>query len=260
MQKDVNLFQIGEVIKIVGKNITRRIILNYEDKGLIIPAKKDLKSGYRFYSADNIMQIKSIRAFQSFGLSLKECKDYYYDKNNIEKYIHRLTKLRDTIDRNIQQLHIRAIKDNELTVREVNLTRVVCFCRRCQCKDAKDAAIKLRQTYIDASKCATISKFDKMFTIRMSNFDKSTDLLCCIPVEDNFYGPERIEFVATKALCIYFRGSYENLKTAIEELNRYLKENNIKPKDKFRSIYFEGPPQRGLNTNEYITQVAVPIF
>ena len=49
---DDSLFQIGEVVKIVG--VTRKALLNYEKMGLVTPAVKDAKSGYRYYTADNM--------------------------------------------------------------------------------------------------------------------------------------------------------------------------------------------------------------
>ena len=42
-----NLFSIGEIAEAVG--ITRKIILNYEAKGLIQPDKKDGSIGNRYY-------------------------------------------------------------------------------------------------------------------------------------------------------------------------------------------------------------------
>ena len=65
-----SLFQIGEVAKILG--ITRKALLVYEEKGLLTPALKDKESGYRYYSADNMTQIRSILSLQALGLSLKE--------------------------------------------------------------------------------------------------------------------------------------------------------------------------------------------
>lgn len=47
---DDNLFKIGEIAKILG--VTRKTILVYEDMGLLTPAIKDEKSGYRYYTAD----------------------------------------------------------------------------------------------------------------------------------------------------------------------------------------------------------------
>lgn len=83
--------------------------------------------------------------------------------------------------------------------------------------------------------------------------------MCCIPVNDEFMGDEREEFVETPALCIYYRGSYEGIGTAIAALDTYVRENHVQTTGYYRSIYLEGPPNRGANSNDYITEVAVPI-
>ena len=70
-----DLFQIGEVAKILG--VTRKTLLVYEDMGLLAPAVKDEDSGFRYYTADNMTQIRAIRSLQVLGLSLKEVKEYY---------------------------------------------------------------------------------------------------------------------------------------------------------------------------------------
>ncbi|WP_295868739.1 MerR family transcriptional regulator, partial [uncultured Oscillibacter sp.] len=85
---DASLFQIGEVMKIVG--VTRKALRVYEEMGLLTPAVQDEESGYRYYSADNMTQIRSIRSLQALGLSLKEVAAYYYDTENMDAYLHRL--------------------------------------------------------------------------------------------------------------------------------------------------------------------------
>ena len=69
-----NLFQIGEIAKILG--VTRKTILVYEERGLLTPAVKDEATGYRYYTADNMTQIRSIRSLQALGLSLNEIAEY----------------------------------------------------------------------------------------------------------------------------------------------------------------------------------------
>ena len=98
-----------------------------------------------------------------------------------------------------------------------------------------------------------------MFTIRLSKDPGKLDLMCCLPMEDCFDGPERMEFAETPALCIYYRGPYENTVSAIKALMAYVKENNVEIAGPFRSIYLEGPPNRGANSEDYITQIAVPV-
>ena len=117
------LFKIGEVTKIMG--ITRKTLLVYEDMGLLTPAVKDEESGFRYYSADNMTQIRAIRSLQSLGLTLKEVEQYYYDTENIDIYLARLMELRVSLDKNIQMLQVRAAKRGDLTARKTTLPRQV---------------------------------------------------------------------------------------------------------------------------------------
>lgn len=254
---DETLFKIGEVTKIMG--VTRKALLVYEDMGLLTPAVKDEESGYRYYSADNMTQIRSIRSLQTLGLTLKEVAEYYYDTENIDTHLERLMQLRATLDKNIQMLQLRSAKRGDLTVHKTTLPRQVCFCREYECDDVTDASNKLRDTYIDAARSGKMSMLSRMFTMRMSNTPDKLRIMCCIPVEDGFYGPERREFVETPALCIYYRGPYERISSAISALIKYVKDNKIETIGPFRSIYLEGPPNRGKNSADYITQIAVPI-
>lgn len=254
---DETLFQIGEVMKIMG--VTRKTLRVYEDMGLLTPAVQDEESGYRYYTADNMTQIRAIRSLQVLGLSLKEVKEYYYDIENMDKHLQRLYELRAALDRNIQMLQVRSAKRGDLTVHKTRLPQQVCFCRQYQCSDATDAANKLRDTYIAAARTGKMSMLSRMFTMRMTQNPDALDLMCCIPVDDSFDGPERTEFAETPALCIYYRGPYEGTATAIRALLEYVKENNIETTGPFRSIYLEGPPNRGESSGDYITQVAVPI-
>lgn len=252
-----NLFQIGEVTKLLG--VTRKTLLVYENMGLLIPAVKDEDSGYRYYTADNLTQIRAIRSLQSLGLSLKEVAEYYYDADNMDKHLQRLLDLRATLDRNIQMLQVRSAKQGDLTVHHTSLPRQVCFCRQYRCGSAAEAALKLRDTYIAAARTGKMSMVGRMFTVRMNQDPDVLDLLCCIPVDDSFDGPERMEFAAADALCVYYRGPYEGTAAAIRALEEYVRENGAETTGPFRSIYLEGPPNRGDNSADYITLVAVPV-
>ncbi len=254
---DESLFQIGEVTKILG--VTRKTLLVFEEMGLLTPAVKDEESGYRYYSADNMTQIRSIRSLQSLGLSLKEVAEYYYDTANVDTHLQRLTELRSALDRNIQMLQVRAAKRGDMTVHRTTLPQQVCFCRQYKCENVSDAANKLRDTYIAAARTGKMSMLSRMFTVRMSHAAEKLELMCCIPVDSSFDGPERIEFAETPAMCIYYRGPYEGTVDAMRALNEYVKTNNIETTGTFRSIYLEGPPNRGEKSEDYITQVVVPI-
>ena len=59
------LLSIGEAAKAL--EVTRRMILNYEDKGLILPDQRDGINGNRYYTADTVSRIRSIRILQNLG-------------------------------------------------------------------------------------------------------------------------------------------------------------------------------------------------
>lgn len=252
------LFKIGEIAKILG--VTRKTILVYEEMGLLVPAVKDEKSGYRYYTADNMSQLRSIRSLQVLGLSLAEIKKYYYDTANLDHQLARLMDLRAALNRNIQLLQVRTAKPGDFTVHSVRLPEQVCFCRNYQCSDAKDASDKLRDTYIAAARTGKLSLSARMFTMRIGQPASGLSLMCCIPVQNDFTGEERTQFPETTALCIYYRGAYEGISDAIAVLNAHTTANHIQTAGAFRCIYLEGPPSRGEHTSDYITQVAVPVL
>lgn len=255
--QDETLFRMGQITKILG--VTRKTLLVFEDMGLLTPAVKDPESGYRYYSADNMTQIRAIRSLQALGLTLKEVAEYYYDTANIDAHLQRLMDLRDKLDKNIHILQVRAAKPGDLTVRKTSLSRQVCFCQQHPCHDVSEAAKRLRDTYIAAAQTGKLSASSRMFTMRLSQPTEELNLMCCIPIDSSYDGPERVEFAETPALCIYYRGRYEGIPTAIRALMAYVKENNIETTGPFRCIYLEGPPNRGENSEDYITQVAVPV-
>ena len=65
-----NLMSVGEVSRALG--ITRRIILNYEDKGLIEADVKDGFTGNRYYTTDTLTRIRTIRVFRTSDCRLSK--------------------------------------------------------------------------------------------------------------------------------------------------------------------------------------------
>ena len=204
-------------------------------------------------------QIQSIRSLQALGLSLREVAGYFRDSKNLDLYLQRIMQMRESLDRSIQIIRARSTKQGDLTVHIATLPRQVCLCRQYQCKDATEAAVRLRETYIAAARTGKMSIIHRMFVVRIAKNPDSLDLMCCIPMDDGFAGPDRIEFAETAALSIYYRGPYEGIETAMRALEKYGQEHNIQIAGSFRSIYLEGPPNRGQNNVDYITLVAVPV-
>ncbi|MBL1228960.1 MerR family transcriptional regulator [Enterococcus sp. BWB1-3] len=67
------MFKIGEFSKI--SNTTVRTLRYYEKLNLLIPAKIDFQSGYRYYEAGQITKINQIKLLQQVGLKLETIKE-----------------------------------------------------------------------------------------------------------------------------------------------------------------------------------------
>lgn len=60
--------KIGEFAKMTGMSIS--VLRHYDKEGLLCPDYVDHFSGYRYYSADQIGQVRKIELLKSGGLSL----------------------------------------------------------------------------------------------------------------------------------------------------------------------------------------------
>ena len=253
MEKE--LFKIGEVTKTLG--LSRRILLNYEAVGLLTPAYTDAESGYRYYSADNIVHIRLIRALQNLGLSLKEIGAYFKDASYLSAEIDRLVLLRNQLDQYIAQLRLRQATTDALEMQKVTLPELTACCFDYSHLGLAERTRKLREVYIATVKHYTMDFENKMCAnVPVSDGESGTFL---IPVAVGSKGKNIRTFPQTTAVCVYYRGPYENFPTVHDGLLQYARQHDLTPYGYFRHVYMEGPPTHGDNKSAYITQIALPI-
>lgn len=66
------LMLIGEIADFYG--VSRKAMRVYEKKGIIKPVKVDPANGYRYYSAEQVLQLNALLELKSLGFSLDEIK------------------------------------------------------------------------------------------------------------------------------------------------------------------------------------------
>lgn len=250
-----NLFKMGEVTKALG--LTRRMLINYEELGLVTPAFKNGNQGFRYYSADNMVHIRLIRTLQKLGLSLSEIREYFNDTTHLEDQIDRLVLLRNQLDQCIAQLHLRQFEESSQEIYQVTLPEFNAFCRDFKTADLAEKTVQLRYTYIDALKKFPADNENRM-CIQVS-LDSDLNGTYIIPVQADASEENIRHFPQAAAICIYYRGPYENFPKVHERLMQYALDNNMTPHGYFRNIYMEGPPTHGTNKEAYVTQIALPI-
>ena len=123
MKRDNKLFSIGEIAKALG--VTRRIILHYEERGLIEPDKRDDATNNRYYTIDTFTKLRSIRSLQNLGLTLDEIRDYYNDSTDLMPLIRRMEEMRDQLNLNIEKLYERAKVSSAQVKERVDAARAI---------------------------------------------------------------------------------------------------------------------------------------
>ena len=244
-----NLFSIGEIAKAIG--ITRKIILNYEAKGLIQPA-----AGNRYYTIDTFTQIRTIRAFQDLGLSLDEVREYFDGTTDLQLLIKRLENMRDELNLSIEKLRERS-NENPDFIKEITIAPQTIYCRTYNSSTISEKTILLRETALEAMRAHGTDTTRCMYFIEYS-MENADDISYCIAVPLESKGKYIQKIPAQRAISLYHHGAYEEIPTAREKLIAYAKENNIKISGKCRHLYVEGPPQH-KDKSKFITQVILPI-
>lgn len=254
MNSDKSMFSIGEIAKSV--NITRKIILNYEVKGLITPDVKEGLTGNRYYSIDTLTKIRSIRVFQKLGLSLDEIKDYFNGETDLHPLIKRMETMRDELNLNIEKLYERTNKtQNIITEITVNAQAVY---HRTYCTDSvSEKSALLRKTALEAMRTYGTDTTRRMYFTQYS-LNNPGEIDFCIAVPPESVGKHILNIPPFHAVSTYHHGPYEELPLVREKLLDYAKKTKISLLEKCRHVYIEGPPQH-KNPHRFITQVLIPI-
>lgn len=73
-------YRIGEFSSMTGLSI--RTLRYYDEIDLLTPAEIDLFTGYRYYSEEQLKDVKTIEVLKEVGFSLEEIKNTWNQLNN----------------------------------------------------------------------------------------------------------------------------------------------------------------------------------
>ncbi len=253
---DNRLMTIGELSKTLG--ITRRMIINYEDMGLVKPDKRgEDGSGYRYYTIDTMTRIRCIRTFQSMGLSLEEIKGYLEGSTDLLPMLRRLENLRSELDLSIEKIRERMRSAEDYPVEMITIPQQTVYRRSMRTASIELRTRQLREVAYEALYKYQIDLTRHMYWIEFSLEDP--DLVAynaVVPAGSS--GENVVQLPAVQAIATYHHGSYEYLPPVRSRLLDYAKKHEIVLSGQCRHIYLEGPPQH-KNPEQYVTLVALPI-
>jgi len=94
-------YMIGEVAELL--NMSPQSLRFYDKAGVVVPAYTDPKTGYRYYSYDQIHYIDRVKYLQRFGFKLEDIRDALA-ANDVSQFRKLLVQRQDTIRKEVSHL------------------------------------------------------------------------------------------------------------------------------------------------------------
>lgn len=266
------MFKIGEFARLNW--VTVKTLRYYEKIGLLLPAKVDDFTGYRFYNAEQIQVLNKILALKDVGFSLNEVSELMEnDLNNdelLDIFKNRKRELKASIDNKLSKLDrveslIKTFEMEtsimfDITIKTVESIKVASY--RGIGKDYGDqeqlwailvAYIEKHGAKILPGCFVTYHPNEDIDGVDIEVFEL---INMDIPSSEEVSVRDlpRVENMAS----IVIKGSYDLLKSANGALYKWMAENNYKPNGFEREIYFKGPWD-SEREDDYVTELQVPV-
>lgn len=235
---------IGEISK--STNIPISTLRYYDKIGLLSPAFKNSETKYRYYSHIQIAMIKIITYMRSMGFSIEYIKSHF-DNMDYEHSLELFEKLIKNTQSEIKRLKgiekelleaKKEFKSNFEVEKKIGIPFLQEF------EDINGVSYKgpinNHKELVKAIKA--IDNFEtsnnmnpilRGFKVSFDNFKKNRSCkeeLIAVIKEDIYNNT--LVIPKGKFACVYGKGIFEE-QTLVEDLLKWIKENNLKPKDDF---------------------------
>ena len=248
---------------------TKKTIIHYDRIGLLQPVTK--KGTFRFYQPTQVLDFQKIYLLKSFGLTLKQIKDYRSKKDLLDLFIKTKSDLevkKIFLENKINKINefIKNLKNNKPMI-DPKIRMI---------KPYSIYAIRTIGRYVD------IDEYQKQIYKKINDLQyqqpgltifldpiyspHKANMICGVIIkkQNNLNLPSDVEIIKMtnyKALCYTHIGSYRYLSYIWQFLKKYKQMNNLKsdPKRHSLEIYYRGDFVE-KNEDNFITELQIPII
>lgn len=262
------MYKIGDFSSM--SKTTIKTLRYYEKEGLLKPVYVDLKSGYRYYETSQLVELSKIISLRQIGISIKDIKTIL-DGYDVKKI---LSKRKKEIEESLTLYNTQLSKINYL-LEENNMKNEI--------------FIKEIPSYVIYYRDGVISDFSKVGEFALASgtecLKANPNLKCVSPdycyisyldgeykekdikiryaqaVEKEGKETDRVKFMkidAITAVCIYHKGSYENLRDSYNIILKFIEDNGYEIIDNVRECYIDGCWNKD-NAKDYLTEIQFPV-
>lgn len=274
MQVVFKIFRIGEFARL--NKVTIKTLRYYDEIGILTPDKIDKMTGYRYYSANQIMKLNKIIRLKYMGFSLDEISYVMLKDMSAEGIKDILSLKRMEIEKKISEESER-------------LSRIEAFIKTCEMEEYNmkyDVILKK----IDSVRVASLRDYIPNYSEQGHLWEElgkhiechgarivppcmviyhdtgykedNVDAEVIEPIEGELPETERIkvrdlEGVDSMATVIH-NGSYETLHIAFSEISKWIESNKYEITGPHRELYLKGE-WNSSSPNEYVTEIQFPV-
>ncbi len=271
------LIKIGRFSQLC--QMTKKTLRYYEKKELLVPAKKDELSGYRYYAVSQIEKGLILKQLSWADFSLKEMEKYLTflkEKNQEsamgllenkmkdidEKYNH-IRKVRDFLgdimNKNHKELHI-----DQPEVKKVKMIRVLSMRTKGTYAKTIGTLIYTMLNYVKRHPNNELIRISgpSIFIAHDEEYkEQDADIEVCIPITGKVKPSNDIKIKylpEIHVISVLHKGPYQKVGFAYEKILKYLNNQNLIAAGPSRELYLKTPEQID-SEDELLTEIQLPI-
>lgn len=279
------MFKIGEFSSF--SRVSVKMLRHYDALGLLVPARVDSETGYRYYTAVQLTHLNRILALRDLGFSLEQVKRMLGDSVSVEQMRGMLTLRRAEIEQQVQvelarlnqvaqrlaMLEEQAYPPYEVLVRELPAQRVATWR---QVVGRVGGGVTIAQMFeraeaVVAGCKARAASPPLLLFHEVEYVETARDVEVAIPITKEVRGGllECRVLPAHTAACLVHTGAYETIPHAFERLLRWVEQNDYRVVRPWREAYLRfGAELAGYDlpraylaasAAEYVTELQLPV-
>ena len=263
-----HLYRIGLFAQM--NRITVKALRFYEEQGLLLPAKIDEESGYRYYTMSQMETLHRILALKEAGFTIEDMK--HLNASGDERGF--LLRKKKALLEKIAELTLQLSRidgylmagGNSLAapVMVKTIPETVCAVMRRRI-DSYDALFEIMPEmggYMEDAGC-TCALPEYCFTQYLEPGFQEAQILVevCEAVTEKKADRGSLRFRTipeTRAACIYHKGSYRDFPKTYEVILRYIEENGYEICGNIRESYIDGVWNKD-SEDEWLSEIQIPV-
>ncbi len=268
------MYRIGLFSKI-GK-VTVKALRFYEEEGLLIPARIDGATGYRYYDTGQIPRLHKIVALKQCGFSIPEIKSILGGKNIASLFAGRRSRLEaevreaslqlSSIESYIGSIRESGTMDYEIVIKDLPRVLVYSVRMKVESYDSYFEVIpKIGEECVASNpevRCIENPPYSFIIYRDGEYRERDIDIEFCEAVNKRGIDTDRIKFKIVErvpaAACVMHKGPYSALRAAYAAVFKWIEENGYAATDNPRESYIDGIWNRD-DPEDWVTEVQVPV-